>query len=34
MFTDIDFVSIARAFGAQGFRIEKPEDIASTVKML
>lgn len=32
MFTDIDFVSIARAFGAQGFRIEKPEDIASTVK--
>lgn len=32
MFTDIDFVSIARAFGAQGFRIEKPEDIASTLK--
>ena len=32
MFTDIDFVSIAKAFGAHGFRIEKPEDIASTVK--
>jgi len=32
MFTDIDFVSIAEAFGAHGFRIEKPEDIASTVK--
>ncbi len=32
MFTDIDFVSIARAFGAQGFRIEKPENIASTLK--
>ena len=32
MFTNIDFVSIARAFGAQGFRIEKPEDIASSVK--
>ncbi len=32
MFTDIDFVSIAKAFGAHGFRIEKPENIASTVK--
>ncbi len=32
MFTDIDFVSMAKAFGAHGFRIEKPEDIASTVK--
>jgi acetolactate synthase-1/2/3 large subunit len=32
LFTDIDFVSIARAFGAQGFRIEKPEDIVTTVK--
>lgn len=32
IFTEIDFVSIANAFGAQGFRIEKPEDIASTVK--
>jgi len=32
MFTDIDFVSIARAFGAGGFRIEKPKEIASTVK--
>ena len=32
IFTEIDFVSIANAFGAQGFRIEKPEEIASTVK--
>jgi acetolactate synthase I/II/III large subunit len=32
MFTDIDFVSIAKAFGANGFRIEDPENIASTVK--
>jgi len=32
LFTSIDFVSIAKAFGAHGFRIEKPEDIASTVK--
>jgi acetolactate synthase I/II/III large subunit len=32
MFTDVDFVSIARAFGAQGFRIEKPEEIAPTLK--
>jgi acetolactate synthase-1/2/3 large subunit len=32
MFTDIDFVSIAKAFGAHGFRIEKPENIASTMK--
>ena len=32
MFNEIDFVSIAKAFGAQGFRIEKPRDIASTVK--
>ena len=32
MFTEIDFVSIAKAFGAQGFRVEKPEDIAPTVK--
>jgi acetolactate synthase-1/2/3 large subunit len=32
MFTDIDFVSIARAFGAHGLRIEKPENIATAVK--
>lgn len=32
IFSDIDFISIARAFGAQGFRVEKPEDISSTVK--
>jgi acetolactate synthase-1/2/3 large subunit len=32
MFTDIDFVLIAKAFGAHGFRIEKSEDIASSVK--
>lgn len=32
MFNEIDFVSIAKAFGAQGFRVEKPEDIAPTVK--
>ena len=32
MFNDIDFVSIAKAFGAHGFRIEKPENIASIVK--
>jgi acetolactate synthase-1/2/3 large subunit len=32
MFTDIDFVSIAKAFGANGFRIEKPENVVSTVK--
>ncbi len=32
MFTDIDFVAIAKAFGAYGFRIEKPEDIVPTVK--
>jgi thiamine pyrophosphate-dependent acetolactate synthase large subunit-like protein len=32
MFTEIDFVSIAKAFGARGFRIENPEDIASTLK--
>jgi len=32
MFTEIDFVSIAKAFGAQGFRIENPEDVASTMK--
>jgi acetolactate synthase I/II/III large subunit len=32
IFTDVDFVSIAKAFGAQGFRIEKPEEIAPTLK--
>jgi acetolactate synthase-1/2/3 large subunit len=32
MFTEIDFVSIAKAFGARGFRIENPENIASTMK--
>jgi len=30
--SDTDFVSIAEAFGAKGFRIEKPEEISSTVK--
>lgn len=29
---DTDYVSIANAFGAKGFRIEKPEEIAPTVK--
>jgi len=32
MFTDIDFISIAKAFGAHGIRIERPENIASAVK--
>jgi acetolactate synthase-1/2/3 large subunit len=32
MFNDIDFVSIAKAFGAHGFRVEKPDDISSIVK--
>jgi acetolactate synthase-1/2/3 large subunit len=32
MFSDIDFVSIAKAFGAHGFRIERPEDIESSVR--
>ncbi|MEN8230439.1 MAG: thiamine pyrophosphate-binding protein [Bacteroidota bacterium] len=32
IFNEIDFVSIAKAFGAHGFRVEKPEDIASTVR--
>jgi acetolactate synthase I/II/III large subunit len=31
-FTDIDFVSIAKAFRAHGYRIEEPDNIASTVK--
>ena len=31
-FSDVDFVSIATAFGARGFRVEKPDDVASTVK--
>ena len=29
---DTDYVSIANAFGAKGFRIEKPEEIPTTVK--
>ena len=32
MLADTDYVSIANAFGAKGFRIEKPEEIPTTVK--
>lgn len=31
-FNEIDFVSIAKAFGAQGLKVERPEDIASTLR--
>jgi acetolactate synthase-1/2/3 large subunit len=32
MFNDTDFVSIAKAFGAQGFRIEKPDEVGPALK--
>jgi len=32
LLADTDFVAIAEAFGAKGFRIEKPEEIPTTVK--
>jgi acetolactate synthase-1/2/3 large subunit len=32
LLADTDYVSIANAFGAKGFRIEKPEEIPTTVK--
>jgi acetolactate synthase-1/2/3 large subunit len=30
-FRDTDFVAIAKAFGAEGYRIERPEEIADTI---
>jgi acetolactate synthase I/II/III large subunit len=31
-FSDIDFTSMARSFGAQGFRLERPEEVAPAVE--
>jgi acetolactate synthase-1/2/3 large subunit len=31
-FSNTDFVSMAKSFGAEGFRIEKPHEVASTVE--
>lgn len=31
-FTEVDFLSIARAFGAHGIRVEKPDEVGTAVK--
>lgn len=32
LFSEVDFVAMARAFGAEGIRIEKPDEVAPAVK--